>query len=1109
LGSGQDTVGVLLAKGWNSLLLKVVNRTGGFGLRARFAAIRGETLDDFRLAVARPEDKTSHLHPRAGVTVGPVRLDARLAWAGDTLTAAASVPVTAWGPDTLRGVTIKLRRGRQILTVVGFGALAPGTPVTTRISAPFRALRNASLERDRIRIEAEWDGGRRRDELWVDPDALLRLVGGRLALGHMAALTREQPSTELSATLVVPPALDGLTLDLLTLGLGPRSQYRVNGSDPSWQDGLFTLCAPCRAGDTLFIAITPEPGRPLWADPVIRVREPGYAEFADGYEYALAFAGRAPAVERPDAEGWLEALGSNDYHDLCRTYGEAFAPLAAEIRRDTLLLVGNSHIDAAWLWRWEETIDVVRNTWRTSLKLGEMFPEYHFAGSSAAFYDAMDRLEPGLADSLRRAVERGDWSTVGGWWVESDLNVPSGESLVRQGLYGQRYFQRHYGRRSRIAWTPDTFGYPWTVPQILVRSGFDMFVTQKIRWNDSTEFPHVAFYWEGPDGSRVFSYNPYGYVHRLQPDRLIREVVDDRERTGGRHHVVLYGVGDHGGGPTIAMLQRAEDLSRVPTFPAVEHSDPRSALERVQSSRPAGRFPVWRDEMYLEYHRGTYTTHARVKRRNRLSEVMLQTAEALATVDTAPYPRHLIEGAWRRVLFNQFHDILPGSSIDSVYLDAHATYDTAWAMIDSVTGPSFERLRGRMDTRGGEPSVVVFNPLGWDRDGVVTVTGPDGDSVRVTVSDVPALGALVVRLPGDTMSAPESGLSEPAAGPDWIENAFLRVEIDTLTGAITRLFDKANQREALAPGGRGNVLQVFDDRPAQWDAWNISLTGERWEVTSVLRHRSFADDRQAIFQLERAWGNSSFQQRLVLGRTARYLDVHNDVEWRERRKLLKVAFALGVSADTATYEIPYGTIGRSGNPRTQAERAKFEVPGQRWADVSEADYGVSILNDSKYGWDYRGNVLRLSLLRSPIWPDSTADRGRHLFRFAVYPHVGDWRAAGTVRRAAEYNTPLLAAQEPAHPGPLGQRFSLASATPDRVQLTWVKRAEDSERLVLRLVEWHGASADARVTVHCDVAEAHAADLLEDAEESLPVNGRTLRVSLSPYEIATVLVQCAP
>ena len=285
------------------------------------------------------------------------------------------------------------------------------------------------------------------------------------------------------------------------------------------------------------------------------------------------------------------------------------------------------------------------------------------------------------------------------------------------------------------------------------------------------------------------------------------------------------------------------------------------------------------------------------------------------------------------------------------------------------------------------------------------------------------------------------------------------------------------------------------------------LTGERWEVGNVLRLGGTADSEKAQFYLERTWGDSKFEQTLILTRESPYLDVHNDFDWRERRKMLKVAFALNVAADSATYEIPYGTIGRSGSPRTQAERAKFEVSGHRWADVSQDDYGVSILNDSKYGWDYRGNVLRLTLLKAPIWPDSLADRGEHHFRFAIYPHAGDWRVARTVRRATEYNVPLLAAPEPAHRGELGERVSFAAVEPENVQITWLKRAEDSDDWVVRLVEWHGAGGEARVELACAIQGARRANLLEDPAGAVPVKGKTFRLTLRPYEIATVIVEC--
>jgi alpha-mannosidase len=349
----------------------------------------------------------------------------------------------------------------------------------------------------------------------------------------------------------------------------------------------------------------------------------------------------------------------------------------------------------------------------------------------------------------------------------------------------------------------------------------------------------------------------------------------------------------------------------------------------------------------------------------------------------------------------------------------------------------------------------------------------------------------------------------PSAGPDWIENAFLRVEVDTLTGAVVRIHDRRAGREVLAAGGRANVLQVLDDRPAQWDAWNLMPNPETWDVTAVGRLSGWADELAARFEIERTWGNSTFRQTLVLWRDADYLDVENDVDWHERRKLLKVAFAFGVAPDSATFEIPYGTIGRSGRPRTQGERAKWEMPGQRWADVSADGYGVSVLNDSKYGWDYREGRLRLTLLKAPIWPDSTADRGNHRFRFAILPHAGDWRGAGIERRAAEYNVPLVVGFEPPHPGPLGRIAGFGGTDTDGVTISWLKRAEDSERLVLRLVEWHGRATDVRVALPCAARSVHRANLLEDAGDAVPTTGREARLSLRAFEIATLMVECQP
>jgi alpha-mannosidase len=1121
LGVGADTVRVRLAAGWNSVLLKVRNRTGGVGVLGRIVENEPGGMAGLRLAVERPDGVEGHRLPASGVGLGDVRIEGAARWSGGTLRVPVSIPVHVWGGDTLHHLQVVVRQGGGASpprAEARWDTATPGEPLRLRFEAPFGVLRGAALGRPPAELAATWTRGEARHPVRLDPATLLAVVGGRVELADLAAPEPVPEPGLLSTSLLVPAAFGGLSLELDPGGLGPNAGYRVNGIPSPWRESRVELCSPCRAGESLRVEIEPAGDRPLWLTPAVRVREAGYPEFAAARRYARILAGRVPPGPGPDAEGWLAALGEGDggaYRALVATEQEALAPIAAEVRRDTLHLVGNSHIDAAWLWRWEETLDVIENTWRTSLKLSEIFPGYVFAGSSAAYYHALDEHAPGLADSIRAAVSGGRWVPVGGWWVESDQNLPHGESLIRQGLYGQRYFERAFGARSPTAWTPDVFGYAWTMPQILRGTGFERFVTQKIRWNDSTEFPHNAFFWEGNDGTRIFTYNPYGYVHDLDPDVLVDQRLEDRARTGGHNQVVLYGVGDHGGGPTIEMLRRKEDADRISVFPALRFSGPDEAVAAVRAGLPDDSFAVWKDELYLEYHRGTYTTQAELKRRNRHAETALQTAEALSAVASGlpgglPYPRERLERAWRQVLFNQFHDILPGSSIPEVVTDAIATYDSAAATTDSIVAEAFQAVRSAMDTRGdGSGAYVLFNPVATGRAGAAFVD-LGSEVALVNVPEVPPLGAVAIAVGPDGLpGVPASTLPPPAAGGTWIENAFLRVEVDPRTGAIVQLLDKSNGRQALRPAGRANVLWVHDDRPAEWDAWNIVTWGDREEVTRVTTLSSSVTPRAATLVLERSWGASTFRQELVLGRAARFLEVRNEVDWREDHKLLKVAFEPAERPDSATWEIPYGTIGRSGRPRTQAERAKFEVPGGRWADVSEGGTGLSVITDGKHGWDYRDGTLRLSLLRSPTWPDSLADRGRHVFRFALYPHGGDWVAARTHELAVAYGVPLLASLEPPHRGPLGTRFSMISVAPGSIGVEWVKRAEDSDALVLRLVEWAGRASETEVHLSCPTSSARRANHLEDPGDALPRRGDGFAAALRAHEIATVIAECMP
>jgi alpha-mannosidase len=1123
IGTQRDTVIVRLAHGWNGLLVKVVNRTGGF---AYGVWVDGEPL---RASNRRPADARPGNLPAATITTGPLKLAAPLLWRGSRLEASGSIALTAWGPAPVERATAFLIHQGDTLQSVMVDSLAPARAREVKLQADVLRLALAGASDVAAATLIAWGTGRDARSAVASiavADRVLGLLDGRVELEW------RQSGRVLETAVRIPPVFAGLTLDLLAAELGPSARFLLNGAPLPRRSGTVTLCGPCNAGDSLGLRVERDTTRPWWDPPRVRIRERTYSDIARNVALLPALGDSSGAVAPPDAAAWLSAMLRSDKAEYRRLAQDAAARLTthdASFLRDTIHLIGNSHIDAAWLWRASETQDVVENTWRTALKLQQKFPGATFAASSAQYYAWLERRAPALLDSLRAAAGRDTWSIVGGWWVEADQNIPSGESLVRQGLYGQRYFQRRFGSRARIAWTPDSFGYPWTMPQIWRGLGLQAFVTQKIRWNDSTEFPHDAYIWEGRDGTRIFSYNPWGYDHNLNGATLAREMRQDNARTDSAHRMmVLYGVGDHGGGPTIEMLERREDLQRLPAFPALRDDTPEHALQAIRAEHPDSAWPVWKDELYLEYHRGTYTSQAWMKRRNRRSEELLAAAEMLAALDTATYPRATLQHAWQQMLFNQFHDLLPGSGIRPIYIDAMATYDSAANEASEVGTAAFRHLAARLDTRGEGVALVVFNPASWVRTSYVSVEvdsalrslGPvgravdaarrqtrvviRGDSLTFLAREVPPLGFKVFWL--------RRGIVEPSGmlvgGPTRLENDSLIVEVDTLTGQLTRIFDKRAGREALAAGRRGNVLQLFGDRPANWDAWDIGYTGEEWTLDSVSAVRRGGDALEQWIEFDKPWNATHLTQRIVLRRDEPIVEIRTVADWQERRKLLKVAFDWSVRADSATYEIAYGAIGQSTAPRTQGERAKYEHAGHRWADLSDATFGVSLLNDSKYGWDTRGSRMRLSLLRAPIWPDSLADRGRQEFRYAVYPHRGDWRAATTVRRGVELNQALIAGTERSHPGAAGHSWSFANVDAVNVYITALKRAEDSRARVLRLVEWHGRPTVTTLRFARPVSRVRLANLLEDPAATVPLaaGGRAVTVRLKPWEIVTLLVE---
>ena len=900
----------------------------------------------------------------------------------------------------------------------------------------------------------------------------------------------------------------------------------------------------------------------------------------------IAAANLLPALTPPHREllpRVEDAINAIDFNALSSANQPAFD---ASLRRSQEILdqlhpamanahvmeAGNAHIDAAWLWPRTETVDVVKRTFTTALQLMNEYPDYTFTQSAAQYTEWMAEKYPRLNDQIRERVKEGRWEIVGGMWVEPDLNLPDGESLVRQLLVGQRYFKQQYGVTARIGWNPDSFGYNWQLPQIYKRSGLDYFVTQKMHWNDTNQLPFRLFWWESPDGSKVLTYFPVDYVHlNVNPPRVTADFAESAERNPGTREMLdLYGIGDHGGGPTRDMLDQADHWiaggkakDAVPSmqygtaqhyFTDVERKlnpdSPTWNYDRIAqgyTAPPAGAngalgLPTWKDELYFEYHRGVFTTQAAHKRNMRWSEVKTLDAEKLAALAWTAgheYPADRLTENWKKITFNQFHDLAAGSGIGIIYKDAQRDYDEVFQVDHEVSETALQQLGATVNTQvpAGVP-VIVINTLAWPRTETVklSVQLPQAaESLRLLdahgqelplqvlthdaathqfdvlarVADVPSLGYTVLQaVAGPSQLKPQLKATEAPAS-FTLANEKLTVTIDRRTGCITSLLSAG--KESLAPGACGNQLQTYKDLPKNYDAWNIDPGTLDAAMTPITQVESISlaarGPLRAAVRITRKWGSSTFSQVIALDAGADNLVVENDFDWHETHVLLKAAFPLATTAAKATYEIPYGSIERTTERRNSWEKAKFEVPAMRWADLGDASQGVSILNDSKYGYDAAGNVLRLTLLRSPTWPDAEADRGKQHFTYAIYPHAGSWKQAQTVRRGYELNDPLLAQQTFAHTGALPSQHSWGTVENANVTLTAVKKSEDEKALVFRMYEWAGTPAEVKLHVPPGASYAITTNLMEKPEgKHLPLSADTVTLPIKPFEILTVAVE---
>ena len=883
-----------------------------------------------------------------------------------------------------------------------------------------------------------------------------------------------------------------------------------------------------------------------------------------------------PKVEQAAAAIDLKALTATTQPTFDASLRKAqailttLAPVLAPVQID---LTGNSHIDAAWLWPASETIDVVKRTFTTALQLMNEYPDYTFTQSAAQYTAWMAEKYPALNEQIKQRVKEGRWEIVGGMWVEPDLNLPGGESLVRQLLVGQRLFQSEYGVQARIGWNPDSFGYNWQLPQIYKRAGLDYFVTQKMHWNDTNILPFRLFWWQSPDGSKVLTYFPTDYVHdNVNPTRISADFAETAQRNPGTTEMMdLYGIGDHGGGPTRAMLDQADHWiaasqagkDAIPTtryhtaqqyFSSVETKlSPDSPTWNYDSiakgytaPQPAAPgqigLPTWKDELYFEYHRGIMTTQAAHKRNMRQSETATLDAEKLASLawlNGCPYPAAELTESWKKITFNQFHDLAAGSGIGVIYKDAQRDYTEVAHSDREIAESSLNTLSSLVDTRvkSGVP-VMLFNPSAWPRSETVSlsvqlpesaegiklldahdkpiptqVVSEDPTTHRfqllARVADVPALGYTVLRAEKgkpDTRTDLHADLTPAAI---TLANSKLKLTIDRQTGCITSL-SALGAPEAIAPGACGNQLQTYKDTPKEYDAWNIdpgTLDGTMTPITT-LDGIGVTDDgplRKTV-RITRTWQQSKFTQDISLDAEADSVVVSTDVDWHETHVLLKAAFPLAATSAKATYEIPFGSIERTTLRTNSWEKAKFEVPAMNWADLGDQTSGLSILNDSKYGYDAAGNLLRLTLLRSPTWPDPIADRGPQHIRYALYPHAGAWKQALTVRHGYEFNDPLTARQVFSHTGTLPAEHSWASVDNPNVTLTAIKKSEDNNALIVRMYEWAGTPTQVTLHLPPGATSATEASLMEKPIAArIPIQNDTLVTPITPYQILTLQV----
>ncbi|MFN8487389.1 MAG: alpha-mannosidase [Caldilineaceae bacterium] len=809
-----------------------------------------------------------------------------------------------------------------------------------------------------------------------------------------------------------------------------------------------------------------------------------------------------------------------------------------------VVATGHAHIDVAWLWTLAQTRRKAGRTFHTVLRLMEQFPHYHFTQSQPQLYDYVRQDYPALFEAIKQRVQEGRWEPIGGMWVEADCNLTSSEALARQFLLGRTFFRNHFGANveSPVLWLPDVFGYAWNLPQLIKEAGLDYFFTIKIGWSQYNRLPYDSFWWQGLDGTKVLTHfsttpdlwNEFASTYNAEaaPSQAIGTWTNFQQKELQHELLMAYGYGDGGGGPTREMLENIQVMGNFPATPHVRQDSVANFFRHLEQESGA-HLPTWNGELYLELHRGTYTTQSRNKRANRKSEFLLHDAEFLAAwasyVDpNYTYPAETLRKAWELVCLNQFHDIIPGSSIQQVYVDSQQQYAEIQQLGEAARASALQILATQLAATDNK-TLLLVNPTGFARrdlvftpekfgsqqqarqvDGVNITIQPTADGAWLYAGELPPYSITPLTLTDDAAPVLQSTL---LAQPDLLENEHLRVELNP-AGNIVRIYDKVHEREVLPAHTFANQLQAFEDRPLFWDAWDVDIFYEDKMWTSDPATSITVVERgplRATLEIRRRILHSDYVQRISLRHNSPQLDFDTTIDWRERHVLLKTAFPVNILSPTATYEIQWGNVERPTHRNTSWDWARFETCAQKWVDLSEGDYGVSLLNDCKYGHDIKDNVMRISLLRSPTMPDPEADQGEHHFAYSLLPHKGRWNEA-TIAAAYGLNDPVLvfrgqAETETQGKGMVGASFIRVDQA--NVVIETIKLAENGRDVIVRLYESQRCRGPVTLRTGFALADVWRTNLLEEDQIALSFTQHAVTFELRPYEIVTLRLAVAP